>query len=101
MAKMWTLGDDEDTMLQPWWSTGFVSTASDFDCAVGHAWAEKSMGINGSIHPTRADLGVIEYQPSHLSTAIFQYTQEQDYLARGFDKKDPDFRTDDLILQKD
>ena len=27
--------------------------------------------------------------------------KEQDYLARGFDKKDPDFRTDDLILQKD
>ena len=26
--------------------------------------------------------------------------KEQDYLARGFDKKDPDFRTDDLILQK-
>ena len=27
-------------------------------------------------------------------------SKEQDYLARGFDKKDPDFRTDDLILQK-
>ena len=26
--------------------------------------------------------------------------QEQDYLARGFHQKEPDFRTDDLILQK-
>lgn len=30
-----------------------------------------------------------------------KFAKEQDYLARGFDKKDPDFRTDDLILQKD
>ena len=34
-----------------------------------------------------------------LST-LFMLAKEQDYLARGFDKKDPDFRTDDLILQK-
>ena len=30
-----------------------------------------------------------------------KFAKEQDYLARGFNKKDPDFRTDDLILQKD
>ncbi|CAK9002913.1 unnamed protein product [Durusdinium trenchii] len=40
------------------------------------------------------DLALGKEQGQHLKW------KEQDYLARGFHKKDPDFRTDDLILQK-
>jgi len=40
------------------------------------------------------------WKPKYSMFQGLKSSYEQDYLARGFDKKDPDFRTDDLILQK-
>ncbi|CAJ1327863.1 unnamed protein product [Effrenium voratum] len=48
----------------------------------------------------KAKRQVPSWRPKYNMFEGLKSSFELDYLARGFDKKDPDFRTDDLILQK-
>jgi len=48
----------------------------------------------------KAKRHIPSWKPKYNMLEGLRSSYEQDYLARGFDKKDPDFRTDDLILQK-
>lgn len=48
----------------------------------------------------KAKRHIPSWKPKYNMLEGLRSSYEQDYLARGFDKKDPDFRTDDLILRK-
>ncbi|CAK9114805.1 Chloroplast stem-loop binding protein of 41 kDa b [Durusdinium trenchii] len=48
----------------------------------------------------KAKRHIPSWKPKYNMLNGLRSSYEQDYLARGFHKKDPDFRTDDLILQK-
>jgi len=62
------------------------------------AFPFRGMHFFASIEKAKRD--VPDWKPKYNMFDGLKSSYEQDYVARGFDKKDPDFRTDDLILQK-
>merc|ERR1719191_1579286 len=48
----------------------------------------------------KAKTDVPTWSPKYSLLEGLKSSFQQDYVARGFDKKDPDFRTDDLIISK-
>mmetsp|Transcript_86017 Transcript_86017/g.170755 ORF Transcript_86017/g.170755 Transcript_86017/m.170755 type:complete len:451 (-) Transcript_86017:88-1440(-) len=48
----------------------------------------------------KAKRDVPDWKPKYSLLEGLKSSYAQDYVARGFDKKDPDFRTDELILEK-
>lgn len=62
------------------------------------AFPFRGMHFFASIEKAKRD--VPEWTPKFSMLEGLKSSYQQDYLARGFDKQQPDFRTDELILSK-
>eukprot|EP00933_Yihiella_yeosuensis_P027526 TRINITY_DN21423_c0_g1_i1.p1 TRINITY_DN21423_c0_g1~~TRINITY_DN21423_c0_g1_i1.p1 ORF type:complete len:449 (+),score=115.27 TRINITY_DN21423_c0_g1_i1:41-1387(+) len=62
------------------------------------AFPFRGMHFFASIEKAKTD--VPDWKPKYSMLEGLKSSFQQDYVARGFDKKDPDFRSDDLIIEK-
>merc|ERR1712039_922682 len=62
------------------------------------AFPFRGMHFFASIEKAKRD--VPTWAPKYSLLDGLRSSFQQDYVARGFDKKDPDLRTDELILSK-
>eukprot|EP00930_Biecheleria_cincta_P004653 TRINITY_DN105574_c0_g1_i1.p1 TRINITY_DN105574_c0_g1~~TRINITY_DN105574_c0_g1_i1.p1 ORF type:complete len:447 (-),score=101.89 TRINITY_DN105574_c0_g1_i1:107-1447(-) len=85
-------GKDEPKIIH--YDPKSVSVPEDFP----KAFPFRGMHFFASIEKAKRD--VPNWKPKYNMFNGLKSSYEQDYVARGFDKKDPDFRTDDLIIQK-